>query len=100
MALSIIATAVKCFSGISTAGGYSFSDLRSLGFFEQGEPVSLGSCYLDYTVGVGSDPYDPVIGVSTYNVGVPSTGTISITNIADAVRELRLDISGSGIKLT
>ena len=99
MALSIISTAVKCFSGISTAGGYSFSDLRNLGFFEQGEPVSLGSCYLDYTVGVGSDPYDPVIGVSTYNVGVPSTGTISITNIADAVRELRLDISGSGNKI-
>jgi hypothetical protein len=59
------------FTGVSTAGGYSFSDLRNLGFFEPGEPVSLGSCYLDYTVGITSDPYDPVIGVSTYNVFPP-----------------------------
>ena len=99
MALTIVSTANQVFTGVTTAGGFSFADLRNLGFFESTEPVSLGSCFLDYTVGVGSDPYDPVIGVSTYNTGIPSTGSISPTNLVGAVRELRLDISGSGNKI-
>ena len=99
MALTIVPTANQVFTGVSTAGGFSFADLRNLGFFEPGEPVSLGSCFLDYTVGITSDPYDPVIGVSTYNVGVPSTGTISPTDLVGAVRELKLEISGSDSKV-
>ena len=99
MALTIVSTANQVFTGVTTAGGFSFADLRNLGFFESTEPVSLGSCFLDYTVGVGSDPYDPVIGVSTYNTGIPSTGSISPTNLVGAVRELKLDISGSGNKI-
>ena len=99
MALTIVSNANQLFTGVSTAGGFSFADLRNLGFFESTEPVSLGSCFLDYNVGVGSDPFDPVIGVSTYNVGVPSTGSISPTDLVGVVRELRLDISGSGSKV-
>lgn len=99
MALTIVDTANRLFTGVSTAGGYSFADLRNLGFFESSEPVSLGSCFLDYNVGVSSDPFDPVIGVSTYNVGVPSTGVISPTDLVGAVRELNLEISGSGNKV-
>ena len=99
MALTIVSNANQLFTGVSTAGGFSFADLRNLGFFESTEPVSLGSCFLNYNVGVGSDPFDPVIGVSTYNVGVPSTGSISPTDLVGVVRELRLDISGSGSKV-
>ena len=94
MALSIVSTATEVFTGVSTTGGFSFSDLRTLRFFDPDQPVALGSCYLDYTT-----DRDPVIGVSTYNVGVPSTGQISISNLTGAVRELRLDITGSGNKV-
>ena len=73
--------------------------MKELGFFEPGEPVSFGSCFLDYTVGVGSDPYDPIIGVSTYNTGIKSTGTMSPLDLIGAVRELKLEISGSGQKV-
>jgi len=96
MALVITPTISQLFTGVSTAGGYSFADLRNLGFFDDTEPVSLGSCFLDYNVGISSYPYDPVIGVSTYNVGVPSTGAISLLNLVGSVRELNIDISGSG----
>ena len=94
MALTIVPTATTVFTGVDTSGGYSFADLRTLGFFEAEEPVALGSCYLSYDA-----QSDPVIGVSTFNVGVPSTGQISIDDLAGAVRELKLELSGSGSKV-
>jgi hypothetical protein len=99
MALNINPIVNQLFTGVSTAGGFSFRDMKELGFFEPGEPVSFGSCFLDYTVGIGSDPYDPIIGVSTYNTGIKSTGTMGPLDLIGAVRELKLEISGSGQKI-
>ena len=99
MALNINPIVNQLFTGVSTAGGFSFRDMKTLGFFEPSQPVSFGSCFLDYTVGVGSDPYDPIIGVSTYNTGIKSTGTMGPLDLIGAVRELKLEISGSGQKV-
>mgnify|MGYP001400549018 CR=1 FL=1 len=48
MALTENVIVNQVFVGASTAGGFSLGDLRTLGFFEANEPVSLGSCFLDY----------------------------------------------------
>ena len=48
MALTQNVIVNQVFVGASTAGGFSLGDLRTLGFFEANEPVSLGSCFLDY----------------------------------------------------
>ena len=97
MALTITPVIRQVYVGSSTDKGYALGDLRDLGFFEPGEPVSLGSCFLDYRDKINKAPHDPIIGVSTYNVGVPSTGIISPIDLIGAVRELRLDVSGSDI---
>lgn len=99
MALNINPIVNQLFTGVATAGGFSFRDMKTLGFFEPNQPVSFGSCFLDYTVGVGSDPYDPIIGVTTYNAGIKSTGTMGPLDLIGAVRELKLEISGSGQKV-
>ena len=89
----------QVFVGASTAGGFSLGDLRTLGFFEANEPVSLGSCFLDYRDTVDGQTNDPTIGYSTFNVGVPSTGTITPLDLRGAIRERIVEITGSGVQL-
>jgi hypothetical protein len=95
MPLSFGVTARQVFVGNSTVGGFSFADLREFGFFEANEPVNFGSCFLDYTLGIGSIPHDPVVGVSSYNVGVPSEGSLTPVDLIGAVREIRLNVDGN-----
>ena len=95
MPLSFGVTARQVFVGNSTVGGFSFADLREFGFFEANEPVNFGSCFLDYTLGIGSIPHDPVVGVSSYNIGVPSTGILTPVDLIGAVREIRLNVDGN-----
>jgi hypothetical protein len=99
MALTQNVIVNQVFVGASTANGFSFGDLRTLGFFELNEPVSLGSCFLDYRDTVNGQTNDPTIGYSTFNVGVPSTGTITPVDLTGAIRERIVEITGSGANL-
>jgi len=99
MALTENVIVNQVFVGASTANGFSLGDLRTLGFFEANEPVSLGSCFLDYRDTVDGQTNDPTIGYSTFNVGVPSTGTITPVDLVGAIRERIVEITGSGTQL-